>query len=535
MDNARKIWRWFWERIGNDYGVAGLMGNLAAESNLRSNNLQNSYEKLLGMTDEEYTEAVDSGAYSKEQFVNDGAGYGLAQFTYPSRKEALWEYAHNYEVSIGDLNMQMEFIWQELGRSYKKVLHVLLNAKSVREASDAVMLDYERPADQSEENQAARGELGKMYYEKYAVQSTARKLTIYKRLFYSSDCLKSATKQTPTGVQVHSTGANNPWLKRYVQPDDGRIGVNTNKNDHNEPGGNVCASAYIGKQADGTVAVYQALPWDVRCWLSGSGSNGNANRLGYLGYEICEDGLNDRAYFDDAVMEKAVLLTAYWCQEFGINVEEYVRDHHELHDMGFASNHGDISHWLGKFGQTMGDFRARVKEAVKDGVNVTVIDCDDEKVLFRARAVNPGTYLNIRSGKGTMYASIGKIPQGEECDVLDDTDSAWWKVRYRGTVGYAMSKYLDRIPEDNDDNNEDIGNVGDITGDNGDSEGPTAPDIPGDENDNNVSGNPGTSKGFIIPEKLGLELFSILGAQIGEEAKMILDCRSELLINEDYR
>lgn len=98
-------------------------------------------------------------------------------------------------------------------------------------------------------------------------------LKIYKRLFYNADCYHQGTRQTQRGVQIHSTGANNPWLRRYVGPDDGRLGVNQYGNHSNKPGSTVCASAYIGKQADGTVAVYQTLPWDMRCWLSGSGKN----------------------------------------------------------------------------------------------------------------------------------------------------------------------------------------------------------------------------------------------------------------------
>lgn len=526
-DTEETIWRWFWERIGNARGVAGLMGNLASESGLKPDNLQNSYERLLGMSDREYTDAVDSGAYDVDRFCTDGAGYGLPQFSYPARKRLLWTRAKERGKSVGDLGLQLDVIWEELSqREFRRVLTTLLTARSVREASDAVLLGYEKPADQSEGNKEARADMAQMFYERYAadesVKSTARQLTIYKRLFYDSDCYKSGTRQEVNGVQVHSTGANNPWLKRYVEPDDGRIGVNPNHNGHNHPGGSVCASAYIGKQADGTVAVYQALPWDYRCWLSGSGSNGNANRMGYLGFEVCEDGLTDRNYFDAAVMDKAVLLTAYWCQEFGLNADEYVRDHRELHGMGLASNHGDITHWLGRFGMTMNDFRARVKEAMKDGVNVTYIDCDEETVVFRARAVNPGTYLNIRSGKGTMYAAVGKIPQGEECDVLDDTDSEWWKVRFRGTTGYAMSMYLERIPEDNDDGNEDGGESGAPAEDGSADEG-----TGGNESDtppqNEIVNVP-------MPRETALLLYYALGEQLG----MVVDARSGNITNIDY-
>lgn len=272
-----------------------------------------------------------------------------------------------------------------------------------------------------------------------------RHLTVYRRLFYDSDCYKNGVKQKPAGVQVHSTGAVNSYLKRYVQPDDGRLGKNQYGNSHNRPGGNVCASAYIGKLQDGTVAVYQALPFDQRCWLSGSGPNGNANRKGYLGFEVCEDNLTDEKYFLDAVMEKAVLLTAYWCQEYGIDPDAAVRDHHELHSMGLASNHADITKWLRKFGRTMNDYRAAVKAALAEGIQVTYIDCDEVKGMYEAKATNPGSYLNLRKGKATTYAVVARIPQGATVTVLNDADPAWWQVAYKGSQGYAMAEYLTPI------------------------------------------------------------------------------------------
>lgn len=167
MTNEQKIWSFLMERINNPYGVAGLMGNLYAESGLRPNNLQNSYEKSLGMTDESYTAAVDSGAY--DNFVKDAAGYGLAQWTYWSRKKALKEFADWLNLSIGDLTMQLEFLWKELYESFNtSVLAVLKNAKTVKEASDVVLTKYERPADQSDAAKAKRAGYGQTYYDKYA-------------------------------------------------------------------------------------------------------------------------------------------------------------------------------------------------------------------------------------------------------------------------------------------------------------------------------------------------------------------------------
>lgn len=167
MEYEKYIWDWLWERLGNEYGVAGLMGNLAAESGLKADNLQNSFESALGMTDEEYREAVDSGVYSEEEFVYDRAGFGIAQFTHPDRKRALYKYAKDHGKSIGDLTMQLGFIKYELGKSYLGVLQTLLNAKTVREASDAVMLKYEVPADTSEKNRERRAAIGETYLEMF--------------------------------------------------------------------------------------------------------------------------------------------------------------------------------------------------------------------------------------------------------------------------------------------------------------------------------------------------------------------------------
>lgn len=160
------IYAYFKARGMTDCGVAGLMANLYAESGLRANNLQNSFEKKLGMDDETYTAAVDSGAYGN--FVKDSAGYGLAQWTFWSRKQALLSFAQGKGASIGDPRMQCEFLMKELTESYKSVLAVLKSAESVRQASDAVLLGYERPADQSTAVQEKRAAYGETYLERYA-------------------------------------------------------------------------------------------------------------------------------------------------------------------------------------------------------------------------------------------------------------------------------------------------------------------------------------------------------------------------------
>lgn len=168
LTNEKKIWDFFKSKGLNDYGCAGLLGNLMCESGLKPNNLQDTYNKSLGMTDSEYTIAVDNGTYTKEQFIKDCAGWGLAQWTYHTRKKALYDYAKSKNKSIADLEMQLEFLYKELNESYPSVLSVLKNATSVLEASNAVLLKFERPADQSVAVQNKRASYGQNYYNKHA-------------------------------------------------------------------------------------------------------------------------------------------------------------------------------------------------------------------------------------------------------------------------------------------------------------------------------------------------------------------------------
>lgn len=174
-NNEEKIWNYLKAQGLTDCGVAGLMGNLYAESGLIPTNLQNSYEKKLGYTDATYTEAVDSGAYSN--FVRDSAGYGLAQWTYWSRKQALLDYAKAAGKSVGDLETQLGFLMQELAGSFKAVLNTLKSATTVKAASNAVLLQFERPADQSAAVQTKRAGYGQTYYDKYAAKDAEKEET----------------------------------------------------------------------------------------------------------------------------------------------------------------------------------------------------------------------------------------------------------------------------------------------------------------------------------------------------------------------
>ena len=165
MTNEKIIWDYL-SQYFNPYAVAGIMGNLYAESALNPQNLQGSYEKKLSSTDLRYTKAVDNNTY--KNFVKDQAGYGLAQWTYWTRKQKLLKYAKSTNRSIGDIYMQLEFLVKELKENYTvSCYNPLLRAKSVSEASNIILLNFEKPKDQSSSVQKKRASYGQRYYDQF--------------------------------------------------------------------------------------------------------------------------------------------------------------------------------------------------------------------------------------------------------------------------------------------------------------------------------------------------------------------------------
>ena len=192
----KQIWNFLKSEGFNDYGVAGLMGNLYAESLLKPTNMENAYESKLGYNDDSYTKAVDNGTYSN--FVKDAVGYGLAQWTYWTRKQNLLNYAKSKNKSIGDLEMQLEFLVKELKESYTNTVYkVLKEATSILEASNAVLLKFERPANTGASVQATRASYGQKFYDKYAGSASTTQKEVYSMIEFK----KGRTDKIATNFQ----------------------------------------------------------------------------------------------------------------------------------------------------------------------------------------------------------------------------------------------------------------------------------------------------------------------------------------------
>ncbi|MBQ9459485.1 MAG: hypothetical protein IJU66_06080 [Oscillospiraceae bacterium] len=166
--NEQRVFAYLTQSMGlNAAAACGVMANVYAESGFIPTNLQNSFESKLGYTDASYTAAVDDGSYTN--FVRDGAGYGLCQWTYYSRKQALLNFARGRGESVGDLTMQLDFMRGEMASSLVRYLNGVENsADGAYQAAAYFCREFEKPSD-TENAAKVRGNLAvNTFWPRYA-------------------------------------------------------------------------------------------------------------------------------------------------------------------------------------------------------------------------------------------------------------------------------------------------------------------------------------------------------------------------------
>lgn len=261
-------------------------------------------------------------------------------------------------------------------------------------------------------------------------------MRLRQQLLTKNYCYTCAGVMKPKGVMVHSTGANNPRVSRYV-PGDDEMGRNTGGNHWNQTNTewrakfntvlNVCVHAFVGKFADGKVGTVQTLPWTMRGWHCGGVGNNT-----HIGFEICEDGLTDPAYFK-AVYQEAVELTAMLCQTYGLNplANGVVLCHQEGYKRGIASNHADVLHWFPEHGKTMDNFRADVAQAM-NGEDEIVTYEQFKEYMERYRkelAAQPVPAWAVQSGEWDKAKQLGLTDGSRPQDLVPRVEVAAMIVR----------------------------------------------------------------------------------------------------------
>lgn len=233
--------------------------------------------------------------------------------------------------------------------------------------------------------------------------------TPLKCMMTDSTCYINTSYMAPKGVLWHCTGANNPALKRYVQPskyDPNReallkkLGVNYNGNDWNSTYVDAGVNAWIGKAADGEVLAVQTLPWNYKPWGCAGGWAGSANNT-HIQFEMCEDALTDRNYFDKCYKE-GVELTAYLCKMYGLDPHgttvvgsarvPVILCHNDAYKYGVGSGHYDVYNWFNNFGKTM--------DNVRDDVAALLAEPETDKtVYYRSHVQKKGWMPAVKDGE----------------------------------------------------------------------------------------------------------------------------------------
>ena len=470
MSNSKIIWDFLKKEGFNDFGVAGLMGNLDAESALRPNNLQDTYSKSLGLSDAEYTAKVDNGTYTN--FIRDSAGYGLAQWTYWSRKQNLLNYARSKNKSIGDLEMQLEFLVKELKTYYtNSVYNILKNATSVQQASDVVLMNFECP-ENAAVKKTQRAQMGQVYYNKYVegVENTTMATNTYKK----GQKTKLSNNFTSLEFDCHGNGCCsetiiNPKLVEYVQKIRDHFGKPITVTSgyrclvHNRSVGGATGSRHSkGDAAD--IVVQGVAPREVAQYAETIGIKG----IGL--YETSADGhfthIDTRDVKSFWYGQKQAPRTTFGGSPTSAVTPSPSVNSNVLSIGSTGDAVEELQKWLVKLGYDVGakgpdgDFGSKTYAAVVDFQRKHNLDDDGivgplTKEAIK-KAVAPGGFeayvvkitgdvVNVRAGAGTNYRINTQVKQNQLYTIVDEKDG-WGKMK--NGSGWICLDYTKKIEDE---------------------------------------------------------------------------------------
>lgn len=467
MANEQKIWNFFKDKGLNSCGIAGLMGNLYAESGLLSNNLQDTGNRKLGLTDEEYTKKVDNGTYTN--FIKDGQGYGLAQWTYYTRKQKLLNFAQEKNKSIGDLNTQLEFLYKELSESYPAVLRVLKNATAVLEASNAVLLKFECPADQSIAVQQKRASYGQNYYNQFANKGSDAAMA--HNTYTKGSKTKLSEHFTSNEFDCHgngccSTTTIDPQLITYLE----KIRAHFNKSitvtsgyrcaTHNRNVGGATGSRHSkGDAAD--IVVSGITPAEVAKYAESIGIKG----IGL--YETNSDGhfvhIDTRTSKSFWYGQSCAARTTFGGSSNITTTDTVTKNYYGLNDSGEEVK--EIQEMLLQLGYTLtnkandatkgadGIYGQLTRKAIieyqkkkgltADGLagteTIKALKTDTNTVTTKKIEVTANV-LNVRQGPGTNYAVVGGVTKDTQLTLTEISDG-WGKY----SKGWISLEYVKEV------------------------------------------------------------------------------------------
>ena len=451
----KRIWNYLNSKIQNPYGTAGLMGNLYAESGLLSINLQDTFQKTWNITDKQYTSNVDRNIY--QDFINDGAGYGLAQWTYPTRKQALLEFSINRKVSVGNLKMQLDFLINELSTSFKDLYLKLKNTKSIEEASDLVLTEFERPKVINNSVKRCRQDYSQIYLNKYGKINTSNATVKSSESQKDKYILNIINKCGTTNTNQLYNRTISYIVLHYAAGLTSKTGSAINL-------ATACANGGLKSSAefyvdDTTVVQYiedikNRYSWSVggnkypqMTTSLGGKYYGICTNMNSINIEICNEKVNKNSYkdtdtdwyFTDAALKNAVALTKFLMEQYNIDIDHVIM-HHEVNGKNcpymWSKNEASLSGYY--------DFINRVKNAeVVITSKINNNNNNNSSNSFNPYLVRIAvSALNIRDGAGVEY-KINDTIRDKNLYTIVEEKNGWGKLK--SGIGWINLKYIERV------------------------------------------------------------------------------------------
>lgn len=406
----------------NDNAICGMLGNIYSESKLYANNLQNSFNKSLGMSDEEYTLAVDEGLYTS--FTHDGAGYGLCQWTQKvegaGRKQELYDLAQEQQVSIGYARMQFEMIWWELTtkKRFANVLAELTNVNNtVASCAEVFLCEYEVPKsilnpDTRQATIDKRVGFAQEFYDKYFVDVPT----------YTNSPLACMTLISPNRNSPRNHIIDTITIHCFV----GQVSVERGCEVFQPESKNASCNYVIG--TDGRIGL--VVEERDRSWCSSSPENDNRA----ITIECASDNFAPYA-INDVVMKSLIELCADICKRNGIKALKFSYDKNER--MNHLNGVNMTCHRDYAKKSCPGDYIYEREEYIASEVN-KILNGDIPKPFdpYKIRVT-----LVIRSGPSAEYDMVGYIPVGVYTIV--DECNGWGKLK--SGIGWIPLNSVERI------------------------------------------------------------------------------------------
>lgn len=176
----------------------------------------------------------------------------------------------------------------------------------------------------------------------------------------------------PVGIMLHSVGVPQPSAQVFA-------GI---FNNFRPNGRQVSVHAFVDD-----VRIIQTLPWDARAWHSGGAANNT-----HIGIELTEPSTiryttganftdNNRqatTAFVRRCYDNAVELVTHLCRIYNLNPlgQGVIISHSIGHQMGIASNHGDVEHLWNHVGLTVAQFRLEVQARMQNNQNTQNVSED---------------------------------------------------------------------------------------------------------------------------------------------------------------